>query len=940
MKASIRIGVMAMACSLGCSVDEVDRGFDGPGVEVRMAALELHDATDVVWDLEVETLDGSQVFAVRVTSARFGDGKGSASYVGPCVGGQDNRGHAWIRGVYTAASPLSVDPGGFGDDTPGHGDSLAGSAEFINPGRLTKTFPCQDNGDTFIAFDVVVMRPAAQGFVDIAVNFNQIYCSSKYDTGLLRMEGEDAVCEDNLLLHDPDASGARGPTHVLALACTAGVGSGRVTALYLDDVEITCADGATITIDPSAGEGNRRVGGTWAGVTFAGPGTLTDRIFQVAVYQGEESLAGLNKVYWNIAIGAKDLTGCGITSTASADDLDRPVAIGRNTPFTIDGGLVYPYIAYHVADIATCAAHPLDGATGVDTQYTLTHGDGLEFAYRHPTVGPTCTDGRLNGDETDVDCGGDCPPCQAGASCLVGGDCESDICDDGACLGASCFDGLQNGDESDVDCGGSCAAPCADGLRCEGIEDCAVSSVCWELFCRPETCFDAGGEPLVSQCGGTCPRCPDGEPCATADDCQSGVCAGDVCAAPTCSDGLRNGDETGVDCGGSCAPCPEVIAFTTGGESTCALLADQSAWCWGSNSAGKLGIGPSPSLWTPTPVVGLTDATMIRTAENSTCAVRQDKTAWCWGSGSYYKLGTTTTNNQNTPQQVVGNQVGTMLTGVDQIAPGQYSTCALREDGSVWCWGNNIHGQLGIGSTSSKPRPQQVKGPGGVGFLDQVVSIANAPKSRNPCALRSDGSAYCWGSNHDKQLGSAVSSNHSRVPARVGGSDGTELPAGVREIAPGTRFVCAWLLDDSVWCWGDRRLGVLGDGGPTSGNTATPVQVLGPGPSGVMSGVASIAAGDHHTCVVRTDGSLWCWGWNRSGALGDGTALDRSVPVQVVGFDAVGHLGPVILASAGHEHTCAILTDGAPTCWGRSSNGQLGYEADQSTSLIPHPVVW
>jgi hypothetical protein len=174
----------------------------------------------------------------------------------------------------------------------------------------------------------------------------------------------------------------------------------------------------------------------------------------------------------------------------------------------------------------------------------------------------SCRDGAQNGDETDVDCGGSCPDgCDDGEGCMENDDCMSMFCNPDAMVcepGASCRDGAQNGDETDVDCGGSCPTPCDDGDECEQDSDCA-SQVCDERagVCLPPACDDSvpNGDETDVDCGGSCPDdCDDGEGCLDDDDCVSGSCDENdmTCDAPSCGDGVPNGDETGVDCGGSC----------------------------------------------------------------------------------------------------------------------------------------------------------------------------------------------------------------------------------------------------------------------------------------------------------------------------------------------------------------------------------------------------
>lgn len=170
----------------------------------------------------------------------------------------------------------------------------------------------------------------------------------------------------------------------------------------------------------------------------------------------------------------------------------------------------------------------------------------------------SCEDGIVNGDETDVDCGGGtCPPCDDGEICEVGSDCVSQVCDDGmTCVSPTCTDGVINGDETDVDCGGGTCPPCENGEMCNEGPDCE-SGNCDGGTCTGPSCRDGeqnGAETDVDCGGGECPPCDDGESCEINEDCNSQVCDPkiDVCLGRSCTDGVTNGDETDLDCGGAC----------------------------------------------------------------------------------------------------------------------------------------------------------------------------------------------------------------------------------------------------------------------------------------------------------------------------------------------------------------------------------------------------
>jgi len=168
---------------------------------------------------------------------------------------------------------------------------------------------------------------------------------------------------------------------------------------------------------------------------------------------------------------------------------------------------------------------------------------------------PTCDDGVIGGDETDVDCGGSCPPCDDGEVCQLPGDCTSQICVGDVCVPPACDDGVQNGDETDLDCGGSCP-PCENREDCNDGSDCQ-SGMCDRGTCVGPSCRDGvmNGSETDVDCGGPeCSACDPGDDCLEDGDCSSQVCNAKtgLCLAPSCVDGVVNGDETDLDCGGAC----------------------------------------------------------------------------------------------------------------------------------------------------------------------------------------------------------------------------------------------------------------------------------------------------------------------------------------------------------------------------------------------------
>ena len=198
------------------------------------------------------------------------------------------------------------------------------------------------------------------------------------------------------------------------------------------------------------------------------------------------------------------------------------------------------------------------------------------------------------------------------------------------------------------------------------------------------------------------------------------------------------------------------------------------------------------------------------------------------------------------------------------------------------------------------------------------------------CALISDGTVTCWGNNYSGQLGDG-SNTDSHVPVAVTG--GALTNKTVTDITAGGGHTCALISDGTVTCWGNNGAGQLGDGSNTDSNV--PVAVAG----GALTNktVIDITAGGNHTCALISDGTVTCWGWNGYGQLGDGSNTARNVPVAVTGGALTNKT--VTQITAGDYHTCALISDGTVTCWGKNSAGQLG-TGDTTDRNVPVAVVW
>src|SRR5436309_923624 len=343
-------------------------------------------------------------------------------------------------------------------------------------------------------------------------------------------------------------------------------------------------------------------------------------------------------------------------------------------------------------------------------------------------------------------------------------------------------------------------------------------------------------------------------------------------------------------------------------------LRDGTGQCWGRNNFGQLGNGDGSltSSSVPVAVRGLTTATRVVTGDAHTCALLGDGTVQCWGVGDSGQRGDGTFNNISTvPGAVVG------ITGAVAVAARGYHSCALLGDGTVWCWGRNSDGQLGVTPSGS----QCPTTPGffcsstpvrATGITSAAAVIAGG---YHTCALFGDGTAQCWGRNDDGQLGDGTFTSSS-TPLRVGGLTGAAAVSG------GFYHTCALLGDSTVQCWGRNAEGQLGNG--TTIGSRVPGRVAG------LPSATAVSGGFQHTCALLSDGTVQCWGRNLEGQLGDGTTTSSSTAVRVGGITGA------VAVSAGILHTCALLANGTVKCWGavgpNNDFGQLGNGATTGSS--------
>jgi alpha-tubulin suppressor-like RCC1 family protein len=308
-------------------------------------------------------------------------------------------------------------------------------------------------------------------------------------------------------------------------------------------------------------------------------------------------------------------------------------------------------------------------------------------------------------------------------------------------------------------------------------------------------------------------------------------------------------------------------------------------------------------------VSALSMATGISAGNDATCAIRGDGTVRCWGRGTDGQLGNGLGTSSATP--VLVSSAGGALARA-RIAAGWYTSCALTPQGSIYCWGRNQDGELGIGTSSPySTTPVQVP------FLyaaDVAVGVDHV------CALRM-GSVSCWGNNDEGQLGTGDQVDRYS-PTFVPGI--TQVVA----ITAGYQHTCALVAAGNVWCWGRNLSGQIGDGNPigTVSHYLSPIRVGPPG-GHPLGNVVTISARAEGTCAVLANGTVQCWGLNSSGQLGDGTTTSRSTPAPVLGLSGV-----TAISAAGIAQACVVLDDGQARCWGDNGFGQLGDGTSTSSS--------
>jgi alpha-tubulin suppressor-like RCC1 family protein len=323
------------------------------------------------------------------------------------------------------------------------------------------------------------------------------------------------------------------------------------------------------------------------------------------------------------------------------------------------------------------------------------------------------------------------------------------------------------------------------------------------------------------------------------------------------------------------------VATGGGWNATWATKTDGSLWAWGDNRFGQYGDATSISSTTPKRIGKDVGFARVAAGFGHYVAIRTDGSLVGWGGNSVGQLGLGTTVLSSATPTLIG-------TGYSDVATGGMHTIALKTDGSLWTWGSNVSGALGVVSTEtcqpSYPYPCASK-PSLVGTGYKAISAG----ASHTVALKSDGALWAWGDNSAGQLG-VVSTDFCKEGSNNTGTNVNHLACsmtpklvgtGFASVSAGYQHTLAIKTDGSLWAWGTNYWGYLGDGGSTGAIVA---------PKKIGSGFTHIAAGGYASVAIKADGTVWSWGWNQFGNLGDGTLVGHLAPALVINETASGPL--------------------------------------------------
>ena len=351
--------------------------------------------------------------------------------------------------------------------------------------------------------------------------------------------------------------------------------------------------------------------------------------------------------------------------------------------------------------------------------------------------------------------------------------------------------------------------------------------------------------------------------------------------------------------------------LTLGDSSTCVIKPDNSGWCAGGDGVGQLGNGAAKT-GAQHSITRIDDAAgfiMMSGGQAHACGIKADSSLWCWGESDNGRLGNgTTTPDQPSPSLVTGSYKWM------QVSAGATTTCGIINDGRIMCFGAG--GAAGKGTASDAPNPTAASDTG------PWVNVSTGHATT--CAIKTNGSLWCTGNDTAGTLGdnpgATTTGNYNFLPVAE--------PGPWMSVTVGRGMACAVKLDGSLWCWGDNTYGTIGNGMSGLPNIFTPVRV----DNGPWLSVAA-ASLSYTMCGTKMDGTAWCWGRNNNSQMGIGAVTANVlVPTQIL------DPGPWLNYIGNSGHTCGMRFDGSVACAGTDGNGRNGNGPTSATTSLVNIV--
>jgi alpha-tubulin suppressor-like RCC1 family protein len=361
------------------------------------------------------------------------------------------------------------------------------------------------------------------------------------------------------------------------------------------------------------------------------------------------------------------------------------------------------------------------------------------------------------------------------------------------------------------------------------------------------------------------------------------------------------------------SPEIEIISIAAGGAQSYAIKPDGSLWVWGYNQQGFLGTRFSESRHSPVKI--MEDVVAVSAGALHTLAIQSDGSLWAWGRNIFGQLGNGTTEDSFDPIRIMDDVLA--------VSAGGSFSMAIKTDGSLWTWGANGLGQLGDGTHTCRYVPVKV--------MDGVTAVSAG--GTHGMAVKNDGSLWTWGWQKFGQLGDGITYGEDRIT--IARPVPVKIMDDVVAVSAGEKQSMAVGADGSLWAWGRNAFNLLGEHIDEDELDEYYELKDQPIPVKIMEDVVAVSVdGSWHKMVIKTDGSLWAWGWNMSGELGFGDFTEdgginpfwQNTPVKIMddviavstGRDTSEGIG------SGGSHTMAIRSDGSLWTWGSNTHGQLG----------------